>query len=62
MSLDLQSQINSIAKDLQSLSTQALQDEAARKRLLGVAMHATAILESPVETIWKLMMSVSVHV
>ncbi|KAI1261979.1 S-adenosyl-L-methionine-dependent methyltransferase [Xylariaceae sp. FL1019] len=36
------------------------QDDAARKQLLSTAMQATAMLESPVDTVWKMIMSAGV--
>ena len=59
MSSDLNSQIESIAKDFQSLSAKVRGDEAARKKLLGVATQAMTTVETPGETIWKMMFSVS---
>ena len=37
----------------------ASEDATARKKMLGVAMQATAMLETPVDAIWKIIMSVS---
>jgi hypothetical protein len=39
-------------------SVLASNDDAARKQMMGAAMRAMAMLESPVETIWKVIMSV----
>ena len=54
----IQQKIDTLAKDIQSLSAQVAQDDAGRKKLLGVTMKATAELETPVETVWRMMMSV----
>lgn len=54
----LHQKIDALAKDLQSLSAESAQDDAARKKLLRLTMKATAELEAPIETIWRMMMSV----
>lgn len=41
-------------------SALASQDDAARKQLLGAAMRATAMLEAPLDTVWRMIMSVSI--
>ncbi|KAI0505266.1 S-adenosyl-L-methionine-dependent methyltransferase [Xylaria bambusicola] len=38
-------------------SVLASQDEAARKQLLGTAMKATAMLEAPLDAVWRMVMS-----
>ena len=60
MSFDanLHRKIDSLARDLQSLSAESANDDAARKKLLGVTMKATAELEAPIETVWRMIMSV----
>ena len=55
---DLHQKIGSLAKDLQSLSAESAQDDAARKKLLELTMKATAELEAPIEIIWRMIMSV----
>ncbi|KAI0816531.1 S-adenosyl-L-methionine-dependent methyltransferase [Xylaria sp. FL0064] len=35
----------------------ASQDETARKQLLGTAMRATAMLEAPLDTVWRMIVS-----
>lgn len=55
---NLQQNIDTLARDLQSLSAESAQDDAARKKLLELTMKATAELEAPIETIWRMIMSV----
>lgn len=55
---NLHQRIDSLARDLQSLSAESAQDDAARKKLLGLTMKATAELEAPIETVWRMIMSV----
>ncbi|KAL6721636.1 hypothetical protein ACLMJK_000740 [Lecanora helva] len=54
---DIHTKIDSLARDIQSLAAEAQQDEECRKKLLGVTMKATAQLEAPIETIWRMIMS-----
>jgi len=51
----LQSRIEVVEKELKALSGEVSKDEEARKRLLGVSHQATAMLEAPAETIWRLL-------
>lgn len=37
----------------------ASNDEAARKQMFGTAMQAVAMLEAPLDTVWRTIMSVS---
>ena len=55
---DLHQRIESLASDLQSLTTESEVDYAARKKLLTVTMKANAALEAPHEMIWRMIMSV----
>lgn len=55
---NLHQKIDSLAKDLQSLSAESAQDDAARKKFLKLTMKATAELEAPIETVWRMIMSV----
>ena len=55
---ELHRKIDTLAKDLQSLSAEAAQDDAARKKLAGLTMKATAELQAPIETVWRMIMSV----
>ena len=55
---ELHRKIDTLARDLQSLSAESAQDDAARKKLLGLTMKATAELEAPIETVWRMIMSV----
>ncbi len=50
--------IENIQKSLQSVSRDILHDEKARKKLLGITMQAMTMLETPLETIWRMIMSV----
>ncbi len=50
--------IENIQKSLQSVSREVLDDEKARKKLLGITMQAMTMLETPLETIWRMIMSV----
>ncbi len=50
--------IENIQKSLQSVSREILDDEKARKKLLGITMQAMTMLETPLETIWRMIMSV----
>lgn len=40
-------------------SVLASKDESARRQMFGVAMQAMAMLESPLDTVWRIIMSVS---
>lgn len=51
--------IDVLAKDLQSLVSDVSKDESARKKLLGVVLQGLATVEAPIETIWRMIMSVS---
>jgi len=50
--------IENIQKSLQSVSRDILHDEKARKKLLGITMQSMTMLETPLETIWRMIMSV----
>lgn len=50
-------QIERLNEDLQGLSAAAQQNEENRRKLQAVLMKATASLEDPVESVWKLIMS-----
>lgn len=54
----LHRKIDTLARELQSLTAESAQDDAGRKRLLGLTMKATAELEAPIETVWRMIMSV----
>ncbi|KAK4691124.1 hypothetical protein P7C71_g5810, partial [Lecanoromycetidae sp. Uapishka_2] len=51
----LHSRIQAIEKELEALSADVKHDENARKQLLGVVHKATAMVEAPPETIWRLL-------
>lgn len=52
-------QIERLSQDLQVLSAASQQNEDSRKKLQDVLIKATAYLEDPVESVWKMIMSVS---
>ena len=54
----LTSRIDGLQQDLQSIFQEALKDEDSRKQLLKVVMQGMATLDSPLETIWRLIMTV----
>lgn len=54
---DVNSRIASLTKEIHSISGE-VQDEATRKQLLGVIMEAMSKVETPMETIWRMIMSV----
>lgn len=54
----IESRIASLAQDIDTLSKDVAQDEPSRKSLLGAIQGAMAKVESPVETIWRIIMSV----
>ncbi|KAF2868140.1 S-adenosyl-L-methionine-dependent methyltransferase [Massariosphaeria phaeospora] len=56
-SSSIEARIAKLAADLDSLSVDVAHDEASRKRLMGVVMATKAKVESPIETIWGLIMS-----
>lgn len=55
---ELDARISALAQSIEELTVDA-QDEATRKKLLGVVEQAQKKLESPMDVIWKLIMSVS---
>jgi hypothetical protein len=56
---NLESRISSLAQEIDALSSE-IQDEALRKKLLGVVMQGQSKVESPLETVWRLISAVSV--
>ena len=57
--MTLQARIDSLEKELQVLSRDVAEDEQARQKLLAATQQATAMLETPPETIWRLLLQVS---
>lgn len=57
--MTIDTRIATLAQDIDVLNKAVAQDEASRKQLLDVLQGATAKVESPVETIWRMIMSVS---
>ncbi len=55
---NLHEQIDNLGESLQTVSRDVLHDENARKKLLGITMQAMTMLETPLETIWRMIMSV----
>ena len=56
--MSLQARIDALEKELQALSKDVAKDGQARQKLLTVTQQATAMLETPPETIWKLLFQV----
>lgn len=52
-------QIDRFQHEFLALSEEALNDEEARKKLLGVLQQGVGTLESPLETLWRIIMAVS---
>lgn len=57
--MSLQARIDALEKELQALSEDVAKDEQARQKLLFITQQATAMLETPPETIWKLLFQVN---
>lgn len=55
----LDQKIDNLSYDLQVLCVESVQNETSRKKLMDVVMRANAQLEAPVETVWRMIMSVS---
>ena len=55
---NLHQKIDSLARDLQSLSAESAQDDEGRKNLLELTTKATTELEAPIETIWRMIMGI----
>lgn len=51
----LKTRIQAVEKELEALAADVRHDEDARKQLLGVTHKATAMVEAPPETIWRLL-------
>jgi hypothetical protein len=49
---------DALTKDILSLAGEASHDEPSRKKLLGALLQGLAVVETPIETIWKMIMSV----
>lgn len=58
LSAEATDEITEIENNLSNLSRCVLQDEELRKRLLGVLREQVAVLESPLEVVWRMMMEV----
>ena len=54
--------IDALKTQILALSKEVVGDEENRTKFLGVVMMAVAVVETPLETIWRLMMSVSVTI
>ena len=55
----LHDQIANLSNSIQSLSAELANNEEARKKLLVASQDLVARLETPVETIWRIIMQVS---
>jgi hypothetical protein len=53
----IEQKVDIVAAQLQSLVTEVQGDDAARKKLLGATMGAMGQLETPLEAVWKIIMS-----
>jgi hypothetical protein len=51
-----ESRIASLTEEIDALHNEFAHDEASRKQLLEVIMRGLAKVESPSETIWRMMM------
>lgn len=51
--------IDGLRKEFQALSQEALKDDGSRKKLMEVALEGMGTLETPFETIWRLILMVS---
>ena len=56
--MDLQVRISALEYELQVLSKDVAKDEQARRKFQVVTYQATATVETPSETIWKLLFQV----
>lgn len=56
--MSVQARIDALENQLQALSKDVANDEQARKRLVLVTQQATAMVETPSETIWKMLFQV----
>ena len=54
----LHQRIDALGKELQALIAESAKDDAGRKKLLGLTVKATTELEAPIETVWRMIMSV----
>jgi len=54
----LKSKISAFRTQFAELQQEALKNEDDRKELLDISMQAMATLESPLETIWRMIMTV----
>ncbi|QKX60429.1 uncharacterized protein TRUGW13939_07574 [Talaromyces rugulosus] len=57
MPLSLDQRIDAVSNELQSIGRLVAEDENARKKVLGIVTKAVADFETPVETVWKMIMS-----
>jgi hypothetical protein len=53
---------DALSKDILSLAAEASQNEESRKKLLGVLMQGLGAVETPMDTIWKMIMSVGLSI
>ncbi len=55
---DLNSKIDRLQRELRALSQEVQKDEDARKQLMAVVMEGMATVEAPLETLWRMIMTV----
>ena len=58
---DMNARIDKIERELNTLSADISQDDAARKKLMAISGKLTTTLEAPGEAIWRIMMQVNFH-
>lgn len=56
--MSINARIASLAEDIDTLNKDVAHDETSRKQLLEVIQGAMAKVESPMETLWRMIMSV----
>ena len=56
--MDLQARVTALEYELQVLSKDVVKDEQARQRFQVITYQATVMVETPPETIWKLLSQV----
>ena len=59
MASTVEKRIDTLSKEIDTLAKECQNKEDARKKLLGAIIQGMAKVESPVETIWRILMSVS---
>lgn len=57
--MSIGAQITTLAQDIDALHKDVAQDDTSRRQLLDVLQAAAGKVETPVEMLWRMMMSVS---